>query len=339
MKHTHVLPLALLISLLLPTLASAETLEHKNSDKYTLELGGFARTRLAMELSDAHTDPTPSASIVMARLLGRAKYNDLGTVKVELNLLAQQPILDLYTDINLGSPVGVQLGIFKVPLSKELLLPITSLPIYDRTLLSLDLGVRRRVGANAYAKLENEELKLKIQSGLFDPKNNFNERFDQGLLSVTSADLTFKRINTDIHLAYMDHILKPDITLDADGNVITYPKDQQIDIALYTEQKHLRALLEGLASLETTNNHISYAIHSFVAYRFDQESTGYSYEPAVSVDYLDLDDGEHMRMTGNMHWLILERKLQASLGYGYEPELGAQQHASHYMLMELQGGF
>lgn len=318
--------------------ATAETLEHKNTESYKLELGGFARTRVATEFSSHHAG-TPSASLVMGRVMGRASYEELGQVEIELNVLGQPPLLDLFTDINLGSPFGLRVGLFKVPLSRELLLPIVSLPIYERTWLSQRLGLRRRVGAMAHGELQGDRLQVKVRSGVFNPQNQLQERFDQGVLLVNSVDLTWTPIHTALHLAYMDHMFKPTSLLDDQGEFVSFVKDRQVDLALYTEHAHLRALVEGLVSLDPDEaGHYSHALHGLLAYRLDQATTGYGFEPAVSVDYVDLDDGSHMRMTSNMHWLIRGRALQASLGYSFEPEW-SQQPAAHYMLMELQGGF
>lgn len=323
-----------------------ETPTSKAYGETTLSFAGLARARLATQHTTAQGLETPQTTLVMARLRARATHHGAGLVNIELDMLAPTPLLDLYSEVDLGSPVSVRVGLFKVPLSREMLLPIVSHPVYERSLINLNLGVRRRAGATIAATFALGELRGELQTGVFNPTMNFNKMLHDGVLWVSALNLKFAPLHTDLHIAYMDHVFEPAQTFDMATMMFLYPRGQQLDVALYHEHGRWRALAEGLIAFDDRQPDTDtpvYALHGLVAYQLGSmvggDSVGQGIEPAMSMDYLSLEDGDHLRVTGNLHWLIVSRKLMASAGYGFEPELGMQQPSRHLALMQLQGSF
>lgn len=242
-------------------------------------------------------------------------------------------VLDAFVDINMGSPVGLTVGKLRMPLSRELLINLPVLPIYDRTLLSNVLAPRRRVGAMAHGTVELSSLTFLMQFGAFNPTNTLQAGQD-GLLMVGSLDITHKT-GLNFHVAAMSHVLEPDAVDVPMG--VTYPAGQQLDVALFYDSDHLRVLAEGLlVKPEVSGDELPYGLHGFAAYKFSPEGQRFAYEPALSVDVINQPGGEDIqRMTANMNWLLHGRNLQASLGYGLESRAAL----SHKMLLGLQSGF
>ena len=331
-----------------PTLAATPSDTAPPTTTYgetTLHLAGLARTRLATQHTSAEGIETPQASLVMARLRAQAVHEGAGLVNIELDMALPMRILDLYSEVDLGSPISVRVGLFKVPLSREMQMPIVSHPIFERSLLNLDLGVRRRVGATVAASFELGAMRGNLQTGVFNPTMTFNEGLNDGMLWTSAFDLEFDTLHTDLHIAYMEHVLAPGERIDPVTMAPLFPHDHQLDVELYHERGAVRALAEALVAFDnriTGDDTPVWALHALIAYELralPSQEGGHGLEPALSVDYLSLEDGDHLRVTGNLNWLIVSRKLLASIAYGFEPELGAQQPARSLGLLQLQGSF
>lgn len=309
-----------------------------------VSVAGLARTRIAAE--HVGGPRKPQATLVMARLRARATHHGAGLVNIEFDAMAPtSPLLDLYSEVDLGSPISVRLGLFKVPLSREMFLPITSHPIFERSWINQHLGVRRRAGASLAGKATFGDLEAHLQTSVFNATMNLNQMLNDGLLWVSALDLRSARLHTDLHIAFMEHLLEPAQRLDPVTMTSLYPRDHQLDLALYHERGPLRVLVEGLLALDQRDAHEptpTHGLHALLAYEFrgrPMQEGGHGLEPALSLDYLGREGGERLRVTGNLNWLIAARGLQASVAYAFEPDLGAGQPLRHLGLMQLQGSF
>lgn len=298
--------------------AMAATL--KKDDTAQVDVGGFGRVRLLGQRTGSSS--STDIAMVMARLRGQVKYKSLGRMKLELESARQAGVLDLFVEV--GQDTGLRAGRFKVPLSRELLMSIASLPIYDRTLITRQLGLRRRTGMMLYHKRTLGAFKLIGNLGAFDAQTSPTLPDDRMLL-IGSVD-AISPIGLELHMAYMHRVLDagprwvlPEGTLDF---------DRWFDAALYFEHRGLRILAEGLLAHESR---WFYGAHGLLAYRWLEH-----YELAGSVDWIERE-ARQTRWTANAHWLLRGRLLQVSFGYALITQ--SNQVNNHLGLLELQGGF
>lgn len=338
----HMAHLTLLISIILLsaslTSSSAIAATLADDDEVILGVSGFARARISGQTpSDGEGQPIIGGTLVMARLMGKARVKNLGDMEVELDAThADSPLLDLFVDVNMGSPINLRLGQFKIPFSRELLLPIKELPIYDRTLITRSLGARRRAGALLTYKQTVGKVELELGAGGFNV-NAGSEPGRDGLLAVAAANARLD-MGLELHVAYMDHVLDPgpdEVTGDD-----PFMHDGLIDAAIYYEQHNVRVLTEAIIATQTHNDGPAFGFHGLIAYQIDRPKEHRAIEPALSVDYTDLRDGRiNARATANLHWLLQGRNLQASIGYAIAIEETTRRSTSHLALFELQGAF
>lgn len=338
MHRTHLPLLALLILLFTLTSTSATAHTLADDDEMILGVSGFARARVSGQTpADGDEKPTIGGTLVMARLMGKAQFKNLGDMEVELEATRTgSPLLDLFVDLNMGSPVNLRLGQFKVPFSRELLLSIKELPIYDRTTITRSLGVRRRAGALLTYKQSLGTVALELGAGAFNVAAGSAPGQD-GILTVAAANARLA-MGLEFHVAYMDHVFDPgpdEMTGDD-----PFAHDGLIDAAIYYDKHNVRALAEAILATQTATDEPALGLHGLVAYKIDLAAEHQAIEPALSIDYTDLRAGQtNTRATANLHWLLQGRNLQASVGYAVEIEETTQRSTSHLALFELQGAF
>lgn len=308
----------------------AHALSLLEEEEMTFKLGAFARTRLGATSTDGAT-LEPGADVIMARLIANADFKGLGHALIIVETIKQPSVFDAFIDINLGSPVGLTLGLMRMPLSREMLINIPVISVYDRAWLSSTLAPRRRTGALLHGAWTFGGVTILSQFGAFNP-TSATRAGEDGLLLLGAIDLTHTS-HFNLHIAGMTHTLEPNAsTLPPE---VVYPRGQQLDVALFYNGDHLRVLAEALLVKPEDGDvaDLPLGLHAFVAYRFTPSTHRFAYEPALSGDYVVLPDGSDMeRVTANMHWLLRGRNVQASMGYGWE----SREVTTHRLLTELQ---
>ncbi len=324
-----------LFAITLSTLSSLTSSAHAYSllseEERQLDLGIFARTRFGATSTDGGS-LEPGADVIQAWIRGKASFKDLGHAVLNVETRNQPGVFDAFINIDLGSPVGVAVGLMRVPLSREMLINIPLIPTYDRTWLSGTFAPRRRVGALLHGNFKLSSLTIKPRLGAYNPGGG-TRAAEEGLLLVGGVDIAHtSRIS--MHIAAMTHVLEPDLSAIPEELRPVYPPGEQLDLALFYDGEHLRLLAEGLlVKPEGSREELPFGVHAFAAYKFTPEGHRFAYEPAITGDYVKINDDLTIeRVTANFNWLLVGRNLQLTFAYGWE----SREVTTHRLLSEFQ---
>lgn len=304
------------------TSTPARAAQLTENDEVSIQASGLARVRAVMtprgdEPGSFRTD------LVTASLMGRATYRGVGVVEVELNGTNQgSPLLDLFIDVHMRTPILLRAGFFRTPFSRELLLPLSKLPVHDRTQLSTVFGARRAPGVAAqYTTALHQTVTLNVGSGVY------GERADPTQLSLIShVDLRLAD-TFDVHIAHMKAI---------SGSREERPElDEQLDVALYYERDGLRMLLEAAVALQSTRggDPYPYGVHGLVAYQLDLTGRQVAIEPALGIDIVHAGEESMSRASGLISALLDDHNLKVGLGFS------AGEASERALLTTFQGRF
>lgn len=313
--------------------AAEETLVETGATE--VSIGGLGRGQLVVQDADDTVD-TVGLKLLAARLNARAVQHQLGEVFFQLDATNDVPVLDLIVDINFGSPVGLKLGKFKTPVSREFLMPLGKLPTIDRARLT-SLAPRRAAGLDLYADFDLDGWWLRADTGLYNPTGSSLGLAQSGMLAAERLDIGFD-FGLSVHVAYAQHVLGDNEDLLTGAPLVRY--DRLVDAALVFERAGLRTLVEGVYAADGPGATEPLGAYALVAYLFGSADGGgeFGYEPAVGADWVDYDEGSVFRsITATFNWLINGRKLQASLGYSAEQT--SDEDLGHVAALQFQGTF
>jgi hypothetical protein len=300
----------------------------------TVTVGGIGRAQFRVQNADDTADEV-GLNVIAGRINARAKQHRLGQAFVQIEAGNDLSLLDVIVDINLGSPVGVRLGQFKTPVSREFLIGLPRLQTFDRARLTR-VAPRRRAGVDVYGDFDFDGWWLRADAGLYNPTGAL-DLSDSGQLMAERIDVGFD-FGLSFHLAYAQHVLGENFDPMTSGPITRY--DRLIDAAIVFEHDGFNALAEGVYSADGPGDTEPLGAYLLFAYLFgtDEPGEGFGYEPAVGADWVDYDEGTvFKRVMGTFNWLINGRKLQASVGYSAEQT--SDEDVGHVAALQMQGAF
>ncbi|MGM0555241.1 MAG: hypothetical protein ACQEVA_02585 [Myxococcota bacterium] len=315
---------------------SADAAELVDSDEFTLQAGALGEVGLSLTESEHHeADPPPATTLRLARLSLGGTWKQLAGAKLQVEgRSGDVELLDLALEATPTEWLAINAGRFKLPVSREFLIPAGDMLFSNRALI-LELAPRRSTGLEVAVEAEADSVGIKGAVGLFQPGRGLLENEGQLLVARTAVEPAH---GLEVHIAFAEHVFDDNRYVDdavapaVERPVFAY--DRQIDVAIGYHGEHLHLLGEGLVVLDSQLGDHPWAAHASGAYRFRAGEVGL--EPALAYDALDA--GGELTHRGaaafNTYWL--DTHVMTTLEYELElPEDGT----SHVVSLLMQVGF
>ena len=200
--------------------AGAETVEE--TEEVTIEFRGLVEAG-SVWATDAHGLST-GPRIGMARLAGRATYEDLGRFFVQVDgASGNVGLLDALAVLEIQNWLHLRAGYFKTPTSTDYNISASQKPFPARALVA-DLTPRRAPGVEVWAQAELGDAVAAIHVGEFLPGFP-GEPATSGGLFAARAEVEWP-VGLGLHVGYADHFDR-----------LEWPDDE--DVPFYVSQPRL----------------------------------------------------------------------------------------------------
>lgn len=303
-----------------------------SDDELELQVGGLGEVGVSVAESEEETTPAPPATAIrLARLSSSGTWNQYGGLKIQVEgRSGQLELLDLALKATPTNWLEINAGRFKVPVSKEYLIPADEMRFSKRALVR-DLAPGRRLGLETAVDTEIGHVGLRAAAGLFQPGPGL--RRNEGQLFVAHAQVEPVH-GFEIHAAFAEHVFDDntfvDDTVDPPVEHAVFAHDRQLDAAIGYHDEHLHVIGEGLIALDDESGRVPWAAHASGAYRFNVDGIGL--EPALAYDVLD-EEGRLIHRGAaafNTYWL--DTNVMTTVEYEVEVPDGSLHHLVSLLL-------
>ena len=265
----------------------------------------------------------------LARLSGTAERGRWGRAFVQIAAESGTALLlDAVAAIRPTPSVTVQAGVFKVPLSRDFLIPAPATGFVNRS-LSVGLTWKRAPGAMLTLG-GGDDLPLSLHLGAFQPPDAVvaGAGVDQGKILAAAADLAVGDVG--LHLAFTD-LVGTDAT--ADG----LPYDQHVDAAVTWLSSGWTVFAEVLAALDSPADKTPVGAYVQALRSMPLGDADLAIEPGLRVGMLrPLDGVTVQRVTAGLTLYLDGDHLNTSLNVDLTSRDGESGQAAY---AQLQAGF
>lgn len=304
------------------------------TDELEIEFRGMVEAGAvwAGEFSSRQSGPR----VGLARLSGRATYDDLGRVFVQYEAASGSArLLDALAVLYITDWLHLRLGYFKTPVSADYNVSTARKPFPSRSLVS-ELTPRRGGGGELFVEAPFAGATTSLYLGAFDP-GFLSDAPDGTALLTARAEIKWP-MGLGFHLGYSDHFGAADWD---DSEVATVPffidQPRLIDVAATFETTRWFAQAEAVIAPHRAPAFLPAGIYLAAAHRFGDRRQEPTLEPIIGYDFITTDaETSFHRLRAGLNAYLLDFRIVPNLHY--ELTVDGEGQMGHAVLALLRMG-